>query len=451
MKKIITMISVLVLALACSAALAACGNKTYSVTFDTNKPAGVTANVENLPSKITEVKKDANITEPSTGPSLAGYDFEGWYKEAACTNVWNFASDKVTADTTLFAKWALKVSTLAAPTGLSVTSAEVSGDNVYTLNWTAVANASGYTVSVGTTAHQTTAATLNLTNLELDPGVYDIKVLAKGNGTNYADSVYSTTVKHWQATPNLSYSTGESTAVYTVAKGTADTTGTVVLPQSYKGKAVTAVNTNGFKDCLDITEVIIPEGIGLINQNAFDSCTNLETVNIPSTMKSIRDNAFKDTKFLTNAINAAANNSIVYVQNWAIASKGTLGTSVSVAAGTVGIGCNAFNGNTTVQEVILPSSVKAISASAFASCSALTTVILPAGLEFIGTLAFVHCTSLTELIIPHSVTTIQGYAFMGTSGLLLKIIGYSSAPDTWPSTWNDSIEPSNITWNYIPA
>jgi uncharacterized repeat protein (TIGR02543 family) len=30
---------------------------------------------------------------------------DGWYREAACTTPWNFASDTVTADRTLYAKW----------------------------------------------------------------------------------------------------------------------------------------------------------------------------------------------------------------------------------------------------------------------------------------------------------------------------------------------------------
>lgn len=44
------------------------------------------------------------VTTPDA-PSEAGYAFGGWYKESACTNAWNFASDVVTADTELFAKW----------------------------------------------------------------------------------------------------------------------------------------------------------------------------------------------------------------------------------------------------------------------------------------------------------------------------------------------------------
>jgi uncharacterized repeat protein (TIGR02543 family) len=35
----------------------------------------------------------------------ANHNFDGWYKEAAFTNPWNFGTDTVTMDTTIYAKW----------------------------------------------------------------------------------------------------------------------------------------------------------------------------------------------------------------------------------------------------------------------------------------------------------------------------------------------------------
>jgi uncharacterized repeat protein (TIGR02543 family) len=52
---------------------------------------------------FTEVE-DALITAPAN-PTRANYVFGGWYKEAACTNAWNFENDRVTTDTILYAKW----------------------------------------------------------------------------------------------------------------------------------------------------------------------------------------------------------------------------------------------------------------------------------------------------------------------------------------------------------
>ena len=43
-------------------------------------------------------------TKP-TDPTCTGYVFRGWYKEAACTNAWDFDTDTVSVNTTLYAKW----------------------------------------------------------------------------------------------------------------------------------------------------------------------------------------------------------------------------------------------------------------------------------------------------------------------------------------------------------
>ena len=47
------------------------------------------------------------ITEPSDKliPILEDYELTGWYTESSCTNKWNFAQDKITKETTLYAGW----------------------------------------------------------------------------------------------------------------------------------------------------------------------------------------------------------------------------------------------------------------------------------------------------------------------------------------------------------
>lgn len=44
------------------------------------------------------------VTKP-VDPSTEGYIFKGWYKDPGCTYAWNFATDKVTNDVTIYAKW----------------------------------------------------------------------------------------------------------------------------------------------------------------------------------------------------------------------------------------------------------------------------------------------------------------------------------------------------------
>lgn len=52
------------------------------------------------------IEKGGKVTEPPN-PTQAGYTFGGWYKNADCSDgqEWNFATDTVTSNITLYAKW----------------------------------------------------------------------------------------------------------------------------------------------------------------------------------------------------------------------------------------------------------------------------------------------------------------------------------------------------------
>ena len=73
----------------------------YTVTFDANGHG-------TAPSSQT-VAVDGYSTEPDA-PVADGWEFKGWYKESGCINPWNFATDIVSDDTTLYAKWAIVLS-----------------------------------------------------------------------------------------------------------------------------------------------------------------------------------------------------------------------------------------------------------------------------------------------------------------------------------------------------
>lgn len=71
----------------------------YTVSFDTQGGSAVASKTAN---------HNALVSVPSS-PTRSGFVFGGWYKEAACVNIWNFSSDRVTADIMLFAKWNVTV------------------------------------------------------------------------------------------------------------------------------------------------------------------------------------------------------------------------------------------------------------------------------------------------------------------------------------------------------
>ena len=58
----------------------------------------------NLLYKRVEVKEDDLLAKPDD-PTRERYEFQGWYLEEKCETEWNFASDTVSNDLRLFAKW----------------------------------------------------------------------------------------------------------------------------------------------------------------------------------------------------------------------------------------------------------------------------------------------------------------------------------------------------------
>ena len=74
--------------------------KKYKVTFDTQGVSAI------APVKVEHGKK---ITKPAPDPANPPFAFGGWYKEKDCKTLWDFATDTVTEDSTLYAQWKITI------------------------------------------------------------------------------------------------------------------------------------------------------------------------------------------------------------------------------------------------------------------------------------------------------------------------------------------------------
>lgn len=71
-------------------------NLGHTVTFDSQSGSAVES--------LNNVVSGSTITRPSA-PRLGGHSFVGWYKDVEGTQEWDFSTDTVTSDVTLYAKW----------------------------------------------------------------------------------------------------------------------------------------------------------------------------------------------------------------------------------------------------------------------------------------------------------------------------------------------------------
>ena len=100
------------------------GITSYTVSFNTD--GGTSVSNQTIPSGGT-------VTQPSD-PTKTGYTFGGWYVDAGFSTAWNFASDTITSNTTLYAKFTINSFTVSFDTdgGTSIGDDTVDYNNTVT-------------------------------------------------------------------------------------------------------------------------------------------------------------------------------------------------------------------------------------------------------------------------------------------------------------------------------
>ena len=153
---------------------------------------------------------------------------------------------------------------------------------------------------------------------------------------------------------------------------------------------ITGIDDNAFFRNGNIKSVTIPEGYSHIGYNAFQFCSYLSSVSVPSTLVAIDSNAFMGTA----------------ITSFTIPSKvKMLGSFVFTACSNL----KTLNINTTI--------IKEIPTGLCNQCSSLNNVIIPSSIKRINQIAFSNCTSLTSISIPSSVTEFGEEAFYNTPWL----------------------------------
>ena len=154
----------------------------------------------------------------------------------------------------------------------------------------------------------------------------------------------------------------------------------LVIPSSYNGKPVTAINAVAFYGKSNIISVTIPEGITSIGKEAFNYCRSLKSISIPTTV------TFIDIYPLFNC--DALESIVISKGNPVFDSRDNCNAIIETATNTLIAGCN----NSTI-----PKSVVKLDEYAFAYCNNLTRIVIPNSVKNIMMAAFVSCPSLSEV------------------------------------------------------
>lgn len=243
---------------------------------------------------------------------------------------------------------------------------------------------------------------------------------------------------------------------------------------------VVSIGAGAFKECDNLTEVILPEGVQRIEENAFAYCSNLKTIELPkslvymdsdalgyyilsnATVKVYKDsyayqlakeNFWKytiiDEVDTTDTPSDSENNSKPddnsksdsnLEQNQPKTKPEKVGTvlksdevtykvtNANVAAPTVSY---VKPKNKNQKNIIIPGSIKnngitykvtSISAKAFFKCNRLTKVVIPKSVEKIGKQAFSECKKLKSITIKSQKLTAKNVGSKAFKGIHQKAV-----------------------------
>jgi hypothetical protein len=239
----------------------------------------------------------------------------------------------------------------------------------------------------------------------------------------------------------------------------------IVIPDIYLGRNVTAIGSDAFWRCYDLYSVVIPEGVTSIGKRAF-ARTALTSIDIPSTVVEIGDYCFSITS-LSNIMIPQSLTSLslsafdecdlaqlmVEHGNPVYDSRNNCNAIIETATNTLYIGCKnteipedikhigdfSFNQCRGLLSIDIPDQVVSIGTAAFQSCTSLSSVSIPRNVYLIGNSAFNMCNSLSSISLPKSLKYLNGSAFSGCEALATIISHVKKPIDIQESVFSSTV------------
>ncbi|MBO5192390.1 MAG: leucine-rich repeat protein [Bacteroides sp.] len=323
----------------------------------------------------TTAEVGTKLTRPAD-PMWPDHVFEGWYKDAALTTEWNFSTDVMPDnDITLYAKWREEI-----------------GYDPYVVGSTS----SGDVTFMGHSyTHIMTYMTYSeATAYAKDRGGYLATINSKEEQDFLAKYLYNDCAQtylwlgmnstgnwtHWATGEKVTYTNWESTPQMTSSQYNA-------ALRRVGGTWTTLSNS-------DTAHFVIEWGNYSID-SGFNTNTSLD-----------------DIQYTIDTDSGTAS-----VTGWNSDVEGLVIADVYNGYPVATIAAKAFQNNTKLKTIAIPSSVTTIGDYAFSGCSNLTVVNIPDSVRSIGQYVFQNCTSLGSVSWSSQLTTIPRYTFYGDTQL----------------------------------
>lgn len=210
----------------------------------------------------------------------------------------------------------------------------------------------------------------------------------------------------------------------------------LVLPETLE-----RIGDSAFYECSALDgKLVVPDGVTSIAQKAFYNCVSLDELYLSKDLKNIGDNAFYgfngvlldvpgDLEDMGEDVfgeDMVDEDGALYIGKYLVSFDNINNlTSYTVKEGTIVILENAFKGE-SLEEVVLPNTVKTIQDSAFREMPNLKRVVFSNNLEKIGNYAFYKCPLLETPINLTSGIVVGNYAFADCSSISQIIMNEGS-------------------------
>jgi uncharacterized repeat protein (TIGR02543 family) len=263
-----------------------------TVTFNSNGGSEVAAQT---------IDKGEKATKPAN-PTRDGYGFEGWYKEATFDTAWDFDTDTVDENITLYGKWTEWATLFDFDTGTkTITKYNGSATEVVI---PASIRVSGTEYNVEAIGAGVFLNNTNITKVTIAEGIESIGYQAfrsawKITEVTIPNSVTTISEEAFYGTLGLQSVTlpNNLTKIKTAAFSNSGLT-SLVLPN-----LVTEIGERAFYSNNQLTSVTLNDGLVTIGESAFYG-TNLTAIDLPTSLTTMKVGAFQGNNLTSITIGA---------------------------------------------------------------------------------------------------------------------------------------------------
>ena len=173
----------------------------------------------------------------------------------------------------------------------------------------------------------------------------------------------------------------------------------IVIPATYKGRAVTEIEDSAFEDCTNLRKITIGNNVRYIGDNIFLGCDSLTEIILPNSISEIDSYAFTSVDSLKfNEYDNAyylGNESNPYVALIKVKNRDI--ETCNIHSDTITIAADAFNTCYNIKQITIPDSTICIGEDAFYNCDNLESVSIGKGLKKMVAAVFGSCDKLKEI------------------------------------------------------